>query len=95
MPFDFVGSSPLVRVMAWKVMIIGSAAGSIIATIITVMRAKNNPNPSGPIRSEGDIMIDMKGSDVFQVRNQAAPVTKMMTSPVGAASWRVMFKAVN
>ena len=85
-PFDFGGSSLLVRIMPWKVMIIGSAAGSIMATIIAVMRVKNNPSPSGPIKSAGDIMIDINGSDVLHVRNHATPVTKMTTIPVGAAT---------
>jgi hypothetical protein len=84
----------LIRVMPWKAIIIGSVEGSIMAIIITVIRAKNNPSWTGPIGAEGIAIRAIRGSEVDHVTYHAAEMTSAATMPMGAASWRAMLGAV-
>src|SRR6266705_6665714 len=75
----FVGRPASRRVIPRNARIIGRAAGSIIATIITTMRAKKTPTPETPVGTP-IARNDIAKSDVDQVTYEAA-ATRTTTRP--------------
>ncbi len=68
----------------------GRVAGSIIATIIVVIRVKNRASSEAPRKGAG-IIREAKESVVRKVTYQASAVTPTTARPTGATICLLMF----